>query len=99
MRATLRVLAANTLRQHRLERVVVAPEMVVEGRRGMKRNQTEEKEPNRLVHHQELLRERAVLGDQRRQLAEQEQVHPVAVRIGLEEPEDRLGQQGGVEGG
>jgi len=49
------------------------------------------------VHLQELLHERAVLADQRRQLAEEEQVHPVAVRVGLEEPGDQLGQQEGVE--
>jgi len=93
MRATLRGAAPHSLRQHGLERVVAAPEMVVERRRGMKRNQAEEKEPNGLVHRQELLREWAVLANERRQLAVQEQIHPVAVRVGLEEPEDRLGQQ------
>lgn len=35
--------------------------------------------------------------DQRRQLAEEKQIHPVAPRVGLEEPEDRLDQQEGVE--
>ena len=47
----------------------------------MKRNQAEKKKPDRLVHLQELLREWAVLTDQRRQLAKEEQVHPVAVRF------------------
>jgi len=89
--------APHPLRQHCLERVVAAPEMVVERRRAMKRNQGEKKEPDRFVHSQELLRECAVLTDQRRQLAKEEQVHPVAVRVGLEEPEDRLDQQEGVE--
>ena len=58
----------------------------------MKRNQAEEKEPDCLVHRQELLRERTVLADQRRQPAEEEQINPVAVGIGLEEPKDRLDQ-------
>ena len=47
--------------------------MVVERRCGMKRNQAEQKKPDRFVHLQELLRERAVPADQRRQLAEEEQ--------------------------
>src|SRR6516165_1339243 len=72
--------------------------MVVERRRGKKRNQREEKEPDRLVNLQELLREWAVPADQRRQVAQEEQVHPVPVRVSVEEPEDRLGQQEGVEG-
>src|ERR1700730_15748496 len=63
----------------------------------MKRNQAEEKQPDYHVHRQELLREWAVLADQGRQLAQEEQVHPVAVSIGLEEAQDRLGQQEGVE--
>ena len=63
----------------------------------MKRDQAEEKEADRLVHLQELLRERAVLADQRRQLAEEEQVRPVAMGVGVQEPEDRLGQHEGVE--
>src|SRR5205809_81003 len=73
MRATLRVLAPHSLRQHGLERVVAAPEMVVERRRGMKRYQAEKKKPDRLVHLQELCRQWAVPVDQRRQLAEEEQ--------------------------
>src|SRR3954452_13269101 len=97
MHAISRGPAPHSLGQHRLERVVAAPEMVVERRRGMQRNQAEEKEPDRLVHLQELLREQAVLADQRWQLAKEEQVHPLAVGIGLEEPEDRLSQQEGVE--
>ena len=96
-RAILRVPTSHSLRQHGLERVVATPEMVVEHRRGMKRNQAKEKEPDCLVHLQELPRERAVLADKRRQLAEEEQVHPVALRVGVEEPENRLGQQEGVE--
>jgi len=52
----------------------------------MKRNQTEEKEPDRLVHLKELLREWAVPADQRRQVAQKEQIHPVAVRVSVESP-------------
>jgi hypothetical protein len=52
--------------------------MVVERRRGMKRNQAEEKESDGFVHLQKLLGERAVCADQRRQLAEEKQIHPVA---------------------
>jgi hypothetical protein len=48
--------------------------MVVERRRDMKRNQAEEKEPDSHVHLQELLGERAVGADQRRQLAEEKQI-------------------------
>ena len=83
--------ARHSLRQHGLERVVAAPEMVVERRQGVKRNQAEEKKPDRLVHHQELFGERRVPLDKRRQLAEEEQVCSLAVRIGVEKPEDRLG--------
>jgi hypothetical protein len=66
MRAKSSAPALHSLRQHGLEGVVAAPEMVVERRRGVKPNQAEEKEPDHLVHLQELLRERAVLADQRR---------------------------------
>ena len=59
----------------------------------MKRNQAEEKKSDRHVHLQELLRKWAGRADQGRQLAEEEQVHPVALRVGLEEPEDRLAEQ------
>ena len=52
----------------------------------MKRDQAEEKEADRLVHLQELLRERPVLADQRRQLAEEEKVRPVAMGVGVQEP-------------
>jgi hypothetical protein len=89
--------APHSLREHRLERAVAAPEMVVECGRGMQRNNAEEKEPDRLLHLQEPLRERAVPADQRRQVAEEEQVHPIAMRVGVEKPEDRLGRQEGVE--
>ena len=78
--------APHLFRQHSLERAVAAPEMVVKRGRGMKRNQAQEKEPNRFVHLQELLREWAVLANQRRKLDEEEQVHPVAVGVGLKEP-------------
>jgi len=63
----------------------------------VERKQTEEKEPDCLVHRQELLRERAVLADQRRQVTEEEQVHAVAVRVGVEKPKDRLDQQEGIK--
>ena len=49
------------------------------------------------MHRQELLRERAVLADQRRQVTEEEQVHAVAVRVGVEKPKDRLDQQEGIK--
>ena len=64
--------------------------MVVQRGRGVKGYQSEKKEPDHVVHFQELPRERAVLADQGWQLTEEEQVHSVAVRIGVEEPEDRL---------
>jgi hypothetical protein len=50
--------AHHCLRQHGLERIVAAPEMVVKRRQGMKRNQAKEKKPDRLVHRQQLLGER-----------------------------------------
>ena len=87
----LRDPARHTLRQHGFEGVVAAPEMVIKRRRGMKRNQAEENEPNRLMYRQELLGEQRFPLDQRRQLAEEEHVRPLAVRIGLEKPKDRLG--------
>jgi hypothetical protein len=49
MRANARGPAHHSLREHGAERVVAAPEMVEERRRGMQRNQAEEKEPERLV--------------------------------------------------
>jgi hypothetical protein len=54
--------------------------MVVERRRGMQRDQAEEKEPDRRVRLPQLLGEWAVRADQGRQPAEEEQVRPVVLR-------------------
>ena len=89
--AILRILAPQCPWQHGVERVVAAPEMVIERRRGVKRNHAEEKESDRLVQRQELFRKRAVPTDQRWQLAEEKQIHPIAVGVGMQEPQDRLG--------
>src|SRR5277367_5645662 len=62
-RATLLVPAPHSLRQHGPEGVVAAPEMVVERRRRMKRNQAEEKEPDRLVRLAQLPSQRPVAPD------------------------------------
>ena len=63
----------------------------------MKRNEAEQREANELMYRQQLLRQRAILLDQRRQLPEEKQVHMVAVSARLQKPQDRLGQEERVE--
>jgi hypothetical protein len=57
--------------------------MVEERGRDMQRDQAEQQEADGLMHRQELPVDRAIATDQRRELAEEEQVHAVAVRVGL----------------
>jgi hypothetical protein len=71
MRAAWRGAVPHSRRQHGFERAVAAPEMVVERRRGMKRDQAEEKEPDRRVRLPQLLGEGAVPADHRRQLPDE----------------------------
>ena len=82
-------MVSHSARQHRRERVVAAPEMVVQRGRAVNGNQPEKKEPDDFVHFQELSCERAVVANQGWQLTEEEQVHSVAVRVGVEEPKHR----------
>lgn len=78
------------LQQHGPKRVVATPEMVVKRCGGVKRDQAEKEETNCLVCLMKPLRERIVAAAQSRQLHDEAQLHPVAIRIGMEEPEDRL---------
>jgi len=64
--------------------------MVVQRGRGVNGYQAKKKKSHHFVHFQELLRERAILANQGCQLTEEEKVHSVAVRVGVEKPEDRL---------
>lgn len=77
-------MGSHSSRQHGRERVVAAPEMVVQRGRGVEGYQPEKKQPDHFVHLQELPRERAVLANQRRQLTEKEQVHSLTVCVGVE---------------
>src|SRR5215469_17929903 len=85
--------APPSQREHGPEGIVAPPEVVVERCGSMQGDQAEEQESDRLVRLQEHFRELTVPADHRRQVAEEEQVQPVAVRVGVEEPEDRLAQQ------
>jgi len=80
--ATLCVPASSSLGQHGPERVVATPEMVVERRCGMKGDYAYQKKSDRRMRLSQLPRKRPVSANQRRQLTEEEQVHPVAVSIG-----------------
>jgi hypothetical protein len=59
-------MVSHSARQHRHERVVPAPEMVVQCGRGVEVYQPEKKQPDHFVRFQEVPCEPAVLADQGR---------------------------------
>src|SRR5258708_17896939 len=64
----------------------------------MKRNESEQSESERLVCGQELLRKRAIFPNQRWQLSDEEEVHVITMSVRLQNSQNWLRQEEGVEG-
>src|SRR6202041_2974267 len=63
----------------------------------MKRNEAEQKEAESPMYAQQLVGERSILLDQRWQLSDEEQVHVIAMSVRLQNAQNRLRQEQGVE--
>jgi hypothetical protein len=77
-------------RQHCRERIVTPPKVMEKRGRHMKCNEAEQGKADSLMGAQQLLRERPILLDQRRQLSDEEQVHVIAMSVSLQNSQNRL---------
>src|SRR3984885_12677664 len=64
----------------------------------MKGDEAEQAKADSLMYGQQLSRERPIHLDQRRQLSDEEQVHAITMSVGLQNSQNRLRQEEGIEG-